>query len=512
MKHIRIAFLGLALIAGIPWILIATDQTPFHALRGFWSRDLVSLQDRLVSILVMLIWFSWLWTLVSVVVELWSARRTDSVLSGRNRLAALFVASLWSLLITSRGSTDPTNSIETVVEEESSPKGKSVPWTAIASVQSILIAEYMLRRFSEERFRVARRLTSGCEVAPLSRTSEFFWRSLRIQVGDVSPDQINNIPVGIDSAGHVISAEGPVMVVGADHEDDSPVREHLELAVEALGESAIKGQPISLIRDTHGWKTATGERVRPFALSEDDKHSYSRLMSECRGVREVSSPARAVPGDWLICVRLLGPIEARWADDSEVAFRKSKPLELLTWLVTHPDRPTRGAARTAMWMIDVQSSYFNNVVSELRTVIGSAGFGEERDLLEKSSQDRLILSERVVSDADILRIALERFRNAVTNESRVDLRAALSLVRNLPFAGSDYLWPDPEGITSNLVHLVMSASIEFAEDAVRRNDVDDVYFATDKGLRMFPGDEELLTLRAAVARQAQSTARGGKSG
>jgi hypothetical protein len=165
-----------------------------------------------------------------------------------------------------------------------------------------------------------------------------------------------------------------------------------------------------------------------------------------------------------------------------------------------------------MWMIDVQSSYFNNVVSELRSVLGSTRFGGGHDLLEKSSQDRLILDERVVSDADILRIALERFRSDATNESRVDLRAALSLVRNLPFTGSDFLWPDPEGVTSNLVHLVMSASIEFAEDAVRRNDVDDVYFATDKGLRMFPGDEELLKLRAAVARRSQSSSRGERSG
>jgi hypothetical protein len=163
-------------------------------------------------------------------------------------------------------------------------------------------------------------------------------------------------------------------------------------------------------------------------------------------------------------------------------------------------------------MIDVQSSYFNNVVSELRSVLGSNRFGRGQDLLEKSSQDRLILDERVVSDADILRIALERFRSRATDESRVDLRAALSLVRNLPFAGSDFLWPDPEGVTSNLVHLVMSASVEFAEDAVRRNDVDNVYFATDKGLRMFPGDEELLKLRAAVARQSQSISRGEKSG
>ena len=165
-----------------------------------------------------------------------------------------------------------------------------------------------------------------------------------------------------------------------------------------------------------------------------------------------------------------------------------------------------------MWMIDVQSSYFNNVVSELRAVLGVGSDAGRFDLLDRSAQDRLVLDERVVSDADILRHALSRFRQDVTNESRLDLRAALSLVRSLPFAGADYLWPDPEGITSNLVHLVMSASLEYADDALHRGDVDGVYFATDKGLRMFPGDEEMLNLRTLVARQGRPSVHGGRSG
>lgn len=512
MRHIRIALLGLALIIGIPWILISNDQNPMRVLRSIWSRDLIPLDDRLIATLVILIWSSWLWVVASTIAELWAMRRSDAVLVGRNRLVALFVASLWSLFFTARGSTHPSTPSDTVVETSASPEGKHVPWTAVSSVQCVLIAEHMLRRFSEERSRLTRNLANEHAVAPLSRASDFFWKSLRIQAGSPSTSQPDKIPVGLDSAGQVISADVPVMVVGNDHDGSSSVREHIALATEAVGVDVDGDQSVVLVRDTHGWKMATGERVRPFALSEEDRHSYVRLISECRGVRDVSSPARSVPGDWLMCVRLLGPIEARWADDSEVVFKKSKSMELLAWLVTHPDRPTRGAARTAMWMVDVQSSYFNNVVSELRAALGSARSGVDQDLLGKSSQDRLILDERVVSDVDILRVALERFRRDATHETRVDLRAALSLVRNLPFTGSDYLWPDPEGITSNLVHLVMSAAIEFAHDAQFRNDIDDVYFATDKGLRMFPGDEELLTLRAAVARQSQSTASGGTSG
>lgn len=512
MKHVRVALLGGCLIVGIPLSLITMDMAPLHAAKNVVASGLVPFHERVIGLFVVAIWLVWFWSLVAVVVELWMTRRSEAVIARRNRLIALFVASLWTLLASSRSTPVSTPSTVIVVDVDPSPVSRSDGLMPLASVQTALIADYMLRRFSEERSRVARSLSRECEVAPLSRTSDFFWRFLRIQ-SEVTPDvRTAGIPLGVNQEGEVVVASGAVEVIGDDPKATAPVLEHLALATEAVGVD-IDGRTLTrLVNDAHGWRLGTGERIQPFGLAEEDKQSFSRLMTECRGVREVSSPARVVPGDWLMCVRLLGPVEARWADDSEVRFRKSKPLELLTWLVTHPDRPTRGAARTAMWMIDVQSSYFNNVVSELRAVLVMGSDGGRFDLLDKTAQDRLVLDERVVSDADILRHALSRFRQDLTNESRLDLRAALSLVRGLPFAGADYLWPDPEGVTSNLVHLVMSASLEYADDALHRGDVDGVYFATDKGLRMFPGDEELLNLRALVARQGRPSVHGGRSG
>ena len=509
MKHVRVALVGGSLIIGIPAALVATEQLPLRALADLVGGNLAPFPERLLGGVVALTWLSWAWAVAAVAVELWSTRRLDAVLAGRNRLVALFVASLWSLLASSRSAPPPSTSMDVVVDVAPDPVERSTALAVLASVQSALIADFMLRRFAEERARVTRTMADGYEVAPLSRLSDFFWRSLRLQVGEHSNVCTQGIPVGVDEVGSEVVVAGSVEVIAESGEVAEPIVEHLALATEAVG-VVIDGDPsTTLAHDANGWRLSTGERIRPFGLSQEDKLSFSRLMAECRGVREVSSPARVVPGDWLMCVRLLGPIEARWADDSEVRFRKSKPLELLTWLVTHPDRPTRAAARTAMWMVDVQSSYFNNVVSELRAVLGDAGRFE---LLDKTAQDRLILDERVVSDADILRHALTRFRHQATDESRLGLQAALSLVRSLPFAGSDYLWPDPEGITSNLVHLVMSAALELAEDARGRGDVDGVYFATDRGLRMFPGDEELLTLRASVLQQGRQSVHGGRSG
>jgi hypothetical protein len=80
--------------------------------------------------------------------------------------------------------------------------------------------------------------------------------------------------------------------------------------------------------------------------------------------------------------------------------------------------------------------------------------------------------------------------------ARVD--QALAWVRDLPFAGSDYLWPDEEGLTSHAVHLIVSAARHSAEWHLEAGDADAVVAATRAGLRALRGDEDLLALRARV--------------
>ena len=65
----------------------------------------------------------------------------------------------------------------------------------------------------------------------------------------------------------------------------------------------------------------------------------------------------------------------------------------------------------------------------------------------------------------------------------------------MPFAGTSYLWPDAEGITSNLVLLAISVSSEFAAHALSVGDTDAVFWATGQGLKVLPGHEELIGLR-----------------
>ncbi len=75
------------------------------------------------------------------------------------------------------------------------------------------------------------------------------------------------------------------------------------------------------------------------------------------------------------------------------------------------------------------------------------------------------------------------------------LRPAVAMIRDMPFAGTSYLWPDAEGITSNLVLLAITAAAEFAGHALSLGDTDGVFWATGRGLQVLPGHEELIGLR-----------------
>ncbi|MFN6121414.1 MAG: hypothetical protein ACK5CE_17540 [Actinomycetes bacterium] len=75
------------------------------------------------------------------------------------------------------------------------------------------------------------------------------------------------------------------------------------------------------------------------------------------------------------------------------------------------------------------------------------------------------------------------------------LRPGVALIRDLPFAGTDFLWPAAEGITSALTQLATAAATELARLHLELGDVDGVFWATGQGLLALPGHEELICLR-----------------
>ena len=197
-----------------------------------------------------------------------------------------------------------------------------------------------------------------------------------------------------------------------------------------------------------------------------------------------------------IVVGVIGSVEVRARTGEAGSFERSKTVELIAWLTTHRDRTTRSGARTALWDLDVRDATFANVVSEARRALArlvSPPAGEE--WVARTLTEQLPVHDLVVTDADLVEERLAHARLQPPAQAIETLRPAVELVRDMPFAGTSYLWPDAEGITSNLVLLAITATAEFAGHALSLGDTDGVFWATGKGLRVLPGHEELIALR-----------------
>jgi hypothetical protein len=200
--------------------------------------------------------------------------------------------------------------------------------------------------------------------------------------------------------------------------------------------------------------------------------------------------------DWALLVRLLGPVEVVDRDGHAAHVERSKTLELIAWLALHRDHSTRAGARTALWDLDVRDATFANVVSEARRAMArlvAPPDGEE--WLGRTLTEVLPLHKAVLADVDLVRACLDRARLQPPELAIETLRPAVELIRDMPFAGTGYLWPDAEGITSNLVLLATGAATELAGHCLSMGDVDGVFWATGQGLKVLAGHEELIALR-----------------
>jgi hypothetical protein len=187
----------------------------------------------------------------------------------------------------------------------------------------------------------------------------------------------------------------------------------------------------------------------------------------------------------------MGPLEVADRQWQTINFEKSKSAELLAWLVLHRDRPTRIAARTALWEMSVQDATFNNVISGVRRAINL----DDQTLLTRGTKDVLRIRPEVVTDYDILQQSIHNARHVADDQSFSDVKMALELVRDLPFAGQDFVWADTEGITSNIVLTIVTGALMLAEHSMNKGDIDGVFWATGQGLKALRGHEALIALR-----------------
>ena len=259
------------------------------------------------------------------------------------------------------------------------------------------------------------------------------------------------------------------------------------------------GAPWTLrVDDTRWVLEPSGVVLTPVGLSTGDVAELHDVLGEATAplVADEPEPAADVEVPWTLMVRLIGPVEVVDAHGGTAAFERSKALELIAWLTLHRDRSTRVGARTALWELDVRDATFANVVSEARRSMArlhAPPDGEE--WLGRTLTDVLPLHRLVISDVDVVRRRLDVARVQPPEQAIDTLRPAVELIRDIPFAGTGYLWPDAEGITSNLVLLATSAATELAAHFLSMGDIDGVFWATGQGLKVLPGHEELIALR-----------------
>ena len=315
---------------------------------------------------------------------------------------------------------------------------------------------------------------------------------------------------------------GVILLTGDDSPGVSELDRPLPLAgrgialAVAVGPGGLSDAPARLVGSTEGWRLCafgTDVELTPIGVSTQGLDLIVEVLAdadrelisiELEVVHEMAwaddphadPPPSFVEREHKIVVSLLGGVEVRDADGRPGSFERSKTVELIAWLATHRERATRSGARTALWELDVRDATFANVVSEARRGLArlvAPPAGEE--WVARTLTEQLPLHEAVVTDADLVEDRLAHARLVPPGEAIEALRPAVAMIRDMPFAGTSYLWPDAEGITSNLVLLAITAASEFAGHALSMGDTEGVFWATAHGLKVLPGHEELIGLR-----------------
>jgi two-component SAPR family response regulator len=241
-------------------------------------------------------------------------------------------------------------------------------------------------------------------------------------------------------------------------------------------------------------------RVLPIGLDRIVARQLRSLVEEAEQPLRFEPPravdVRFQEPEWSLMVRVLGQVEVVSCDGEAVTFDRSKALELAVWLSQHRERPTRTAARTALWDLEVRAATFANVVSDARRAMARVAVpahGEE--WIARTLTEELPLHRLVVTDAELLASRVLAARSCPHEVAIEVLRPGLELITGLPFSGTNYLWTDAEGHTSSLVLLATGAAIELAHRYLAVGDVDGVFWATGQGLKVLNGHEELIALR-----------------
>lgn len=514
MKRLGVLLAAFTALIGVPALLLAVTGTPWSAAKGILQSTGVQAQvDRALPILGVLLWCGWTWiVLATVVASIRHRQGVDITSVASSRLISMFVVALWMTLVPRQmpGQIHDTRDMDQVDEMNRSDGRLSL--TPLALTASVFAVAHVLRSLGDAREARIKRLSTDYRFRAAGSVEAASWRSLlmaaRRQPSAPCAPTLEQVPIGVRNGTPVTVALRIGESIGIEALVDDQARavaRHAQWMLDGIiGDDSTSptminigfadGQRVQIAQDELGWRlVATGERFDAFGISDGEERMIDGLREAALKVEPHRPPS--FDDHERVLVRVMGPVLIESTDGTEMVFEKSRSIELLAWLVTHRDRPTRAAARTAMWESDVQNATFNNIVSDLRTGLQHCYIGTGIVALEKSFDEQLKFDSGIVSDADLLDRALHAFIDSNGEHERRVLRSALRMVREMPFLGSDYLWPDPEGITSNIVHVIVSAAMVVTEDALERGEFDEVFFATGQGLKVLRNHEGLIGMR-----------------
>ncbi len=323
-----------------------------------------------------------------------------------------------------------------------------------------------------------------------------------------------------DTAGFVLRATQPeeaweVAVVVSTGGDDALAAAASAAGVVVVAAAPLAGVAATLTATTSGWLlTPFNIVVTPVALTAVTLAGVAALLDDASAPPEVL-PAPVVETmphpyderDWNFLVRVLGPVDVVSRNHDEVEFERAKALELVVWLAQHRTNPARVAARTALWQVNVQDATFANVVSDARRSLArSLAPTDGHDWIARNMGDRIPLHDSVLTDVELVEARLAWARRCDGSAAIDVLRPAVDMLRDQPYAGTDYMWPDEDALPSGLTHLATSTTTELAKRCLEAGDIDGVFAATATGLRILPGHDELVCLRMQAHHRLGNTA------
>ena len=197
-------------------------------------------------------------------------------------------------------------------------------------------------------------------------------------------------------------------------------------------------------------------------------------------------------------IRLLGPAEV--IRDGEPVHVPPRAMELLVYLVTHPDGVPKERLENVIWAGHDPRRRSQRVTSALTKLRKRLGDGPDGQLLvpRRKSDKPIGLSAHVSCDIDRALAHLTVARELPAEPAAREVAAALELVRGEPFEGLGYSWAT--NISQRAIIKLQDAALDAARTLREAGDFDEADRVIEQGLKLLDPNGWLYLERAELER------------